>query len=185
MLLKRQREIKETLKEESAKKRKKVEQNQRDNFRRHMSGKFAERQTASDLYKSQKACEQLDRSKVSILTEGLFFLCNHLNRLVKLMAKIIEYYWSGYNLFAWKSLVAFFFPSNKNWLKWQYVIYIFYCLVEMEKARDSWSCFLLQRSFVLQWEKKNNLKFVWVYTLLLFIGFTMHWKMVLAWRKRW
>lgn len=63
MLLKRQREIKETLKEESAKKRKKVEQNQRDNFRRHMSGKFAERQTASDLYKSQKACEQLDRSK--------------------------------------------------------------------------------------------------------------------------
>lgn len=92
MLLKRQREIKETLKEESAKKRKKVEQNQRDNFRRHMSGKFAERQTASDLYKSQKACEQLDRSKVSILTEGLFFLCNHINRLVKLMAKIIEYY---------------------------------------------------------------------------------------------
>lgn len=65
MLLKRQREIKETLKEESAKKRTKVEQSQRDNFRRHMSGKFAERQTASDLYKSQKACEQLDRSKVS------------------------------------------------------------------------------------------------------------------------
>lgn len=73
MLLKRQREIKETLKEESAKKRKKVEQNQRDNFRRHMSGKFAERQTASDLYKSQKACEQLDRSKVGSQTEGLFF----------------------------------------------------------------------------------------------------------------
>lgn len=38
-----------------------------------MSGKFAERQTASDLYKSQKACEQLDRSKVSSRTEGLFF----------------------------------------------------------------------------------------------------------------
>ena len=74
MLLKRQREIKETLKEESAKKRKKVEQNQRDNFRRHMSGKFAERQTASDLYKSQKACEQLDRSKVSSRTEGLLKL---------------------------------------------------------------------------------------------------------------
>ena len=64
MLLKRQREIKESLKEEAAKKRIKVEQNQRENFRRHMSGKFAERQTASDLYKSQKACEQLDKSKV-------------------------------------------------------------------------------------------------------------------------
>lgn len=63
VLLKRQREIKESLKEEAAKKRIKVEQNQRENFRRHMSGKFAERQTASDLYKSQKACEQLDKSK--------------------------------------------------------------------------------------------------------------------------
>mgnify|MGYP000220580343 CR=1 FL=1 len=77
MLLKRQREIKETLKEESAKKRKKVEQNQRDNFRRHVRGKFAERQTASDLYKSQKACEQLDRSKVSNRTEGPFFMQSH------------------------------------------------------------------------------------------------------------
>lgn len=64
MLLKRQREVKEVLKHEAAKKRMKIEENQRDSFRQHMSGKFAERQTASDLYKSQKACEQLDRSKV-------------------------------------------------------------------------------------------------------------------------
>ncbi|CAH3122400.1 unnamed protein product [Porites lobata] len=63
MLLKRQREVKEVLKHEAAKKRMKIEENQRDSFRQHMSGKFAERQTASDLYKSQKACEQLDRSK--------------------------------------------------------------------------------------------------------------------------
>ena len=71
MLLKRQREVKEVLKHEAAKKRMKIEENQRDSFRQHMSGKFAERQTASDLYKSQKACEQLDRSKVkrSILTK--------------------------------------------------------------------------------------------------------------------
>lgn len=65
MLLKRQREVKEALKHETAKKRVKIEQNQRDSFRRHMSGKFAERQTSSDLYKSQKACEQLDKSKVN------------------------------------------------------------------------------------------------------------------------
>lgn len=64
MLLKRQREVKEVLKHEAAKRRMKIEENQRDSFRQHMSGKFAERQTASDLYKSQKACEQLDRSKV-------------------------------------------------------------------------------------------------------------------------
>lgn len=64
MLLKRQREVKEVLKHEAVKKRMKIEENQRDSFRQHMSGKFAERQTASDLYKSQKACEQLDRSKV-------------------------------------------------------------------------------------------------------------------------
>lgn len=63
VLLKRQREVKEALKHETAKKRVKIEQNQRDSFRRHMSGKFAERQTSSDLYKSQKACEQLDKSK--------------------------------------------------------------------------------------------------------------------------
>lgn len=71
MLLKRQREVKEVLKHEAAKKRMKIEENQRDSFRQHMSGKFAERQTASDLDKSQKACEQLDRSKVkrSILTK--------------------------------------------------------------------------------------------------------------------
>lgn len=65
MLLKRQREVKEALKHETARKRVKIEQNQRDSFRRHMSGKFAERQTSSDLYKSQKACEQLDKSKVN------------------------------------------------------------------------------------------------------------------------
>lgn len=65
MLLKRQREVKEALKHERAKKRIKIEQNQRDSFRRHMSDKFAERQTATDLYKSQKACEQLDKSKVN------------------------------------------------------------------------------------------------------------------------
>ena len=64
MLLKRQREVKEALKHETAKKRMKTEEKQRDSFRRHMSGKFAERQTSSDLYKSQKACEQLDKSKV-------------------------------------------------------------------------------------------------------------------------
>lgn len=64
MLLKRQREVKEALKHETAKKRVKIEQNQRENFRRHMSGKFADRQTSSDLYKSQKACEQLDKAKV-------------------------------------------------------------------------------------------------------------------------
>jgi len=63
MLLKRQRDMKEVLKHETARKRVKIEQNQRDSFRRHMSGKFAERQTSSDLYKSQKACEQLDKSK--------------------------------------------------------------------------------------------------------------------------
>lgn len=63
MLLKRQREVKEALKHEMAKKRMKTEEKQRDSFRRHMSGKFAERQTSSDLYKSQKACEQLDKSK--------------------------------------------------------------------------------------------------------------------------
>ena len=65
MLLKRQREVKEAMKHETAKKRVKIEQNQRDSFRRHMSGKFAERQSSSDLYKSQKACEQLDKSKVN------------------------------------------------------------------------------------------------------------------------
>ena len=65
MLLKRQIEVKEALKHETAKKKVKIEQNQRDSFRRHMSGKFAERQTSSDLYKSQKACEQLDKSKVT------------------------------------------------------------------------------------------------------------------------
>lgn len=65
MLLKRQRDMKEVLKHETARKRVKIEQNQRDSFRRHMSGKFAERQTSSDLYKSQKACEQLDKSKVN------------------------------------------------------------------------------------------------------------------------
>lgn len=65
MLLKRQSEVKEALKHETARKRVKIEQNQRDSFRRHMSGKFAERQTSSDLYKSQKACEQLDKSKVN------------------------------------------------------------------------------------------------------------------------
>ena len=64
MLLKRQRETKEALKHETAKKRMKIEEKQRDSFRRHMSGRFAERQTLSDLYKSQKACEQLDKSKV-------------------------------------------------------------------------------------------------------------------------
>lgn len=64
MLLKRQREVKEALKHETAKKRVKIEEKQRDNFRKHMSGRFAERQTSSDLYKSQKACEQLDKSKV-------------------------------------------------------------------------------------------------------------------------
>lgn len=63
MLLKRQREVKEALKHETAKKRVKIEEKQRDNFRKHMSGRFAERQTSSDLYKSQKACEQLDKSK--------------------------------------------------------------------------------------------------------------------------
>ena len=76
MLLKRQREMKESLKHETARKRVKIEQNQRDSFRRHMSGKFAERQTSSDLYKSQKACEQLDKSKVNpssfILSNNLF-----------------------------------------------------------------------------------------------------------------
>ena len=75
MLLKRQREVKEALKHETAKKRVKIEQNQRDSFRRHMSGKFAERQTSSDLYKSQKACEQLDKSKVnpcSFTSKNLF-----------------------------------------------------------------------------------------------------------------
>ena len=56
--------MKDLLKHEFAKKRLKIEQNQREDFRRQMSGKFAERQTASDLYKSQKACEQLDRSRV-------------------------------------------------------------------------------------------------------------------------
>ena len=65
MLLKRQMEVKEAMKYETAKKRVKIEQNQRDDFRRHMSGKFAERLTSSDLYKSQKACEQLDKSKVN------------------------------------------------------------------------------------------------------------------------
>lgn len=64
VLLKRQIEVKEVLKHEAARKRVKIEQSQREDFRRHMSGKFAERQTASDLYKSQKACEQLDKSKV-------------------------------------------------------------------------------------------------------------------------
>lgn len=64
MLLKRQREVKEALKHETAKKRVKIEEKQRNNFRKHMSGRFAERQTSSDLYKSQKACEQLDKSKV-------------------------------------------------------------------------------------------------------------------------
>ena len=76
MLLKRQREVKETMKHETAKKRVKIEQNQRDSFRRHMSDKFAERQTLSDLYKSQKACEQLDKSKVgsnSFLSEKYYF----------------------------------------------------------------------------------------------------------------
>lgn len=75
MLLKRQREVKEALKHETTKKRVKIEQNQRDSFRRHMSGKFAERQTSSDLYKSQKACEQLDKSKVnrcSFMSNNLF-----------------------------------------------------------------------------------------------------------------
>lgn len=75
MLLKRQREMKEALKHETARKRVKIEQNQRDSFRRHMSGKFAERQASSDLYKSQKACEQLDKSKVnpcSFISNNLF-----------------------------------------------------------------------------------------------------------------
>ncbi|KAL9954758.1 hypothetical protein ACROYT_G042333 [Oculina patagonica] len=73
MLLKRQREVKEALKHETAKKRVKIEQNQRENFRRHMSGKFAERQTSSDLYKSQKACEQLDKSKDLPCVENWFW----------------------------------------------------------------------------------------------------------------
>ena len=76
MLLKRQREIKDVLKHEAAKKKIKIEENQRDNFRKHMSGKFAERQTASDLYKSQKACEQLDKSKVNLMNRDVFI--NHL-----------------------------------------------------------------------------------------------------------
>ena len=63
-MLKRQLEIKEVLRSESAKKRVKVEQNQRENFRLQMSNKFVERQIKSDLYKSQKACEQLDKAKV-------------------------------------------------------------------------------------------------------------------------
>ena len=63
-MLKRQREIKESLRSEIAKKRVKVEQKQRENFRTHMSSKFVERQIKGDLYKSQKACEQLDKTKV-------------------------------------------------------------------------------------------------------------------------
>ena len=81
MLLKRQREIKEILKHEVAKKRAKIEHNQREDFRRHMSGKFAERQTASDLYKSQKACEQLDKSKVHFMDTTYFEDCNNLTFL--------------------------------------------------------------------------------------------------------
>jgi len=73
MLLKRQREVKEAMKHETAKKRVKIEQNQRDSFRRHMSDKFAERQTLSDLYKSQKACEQLDKSKDLTCVEKWFW----------------------------------------------------------------------------------------------------------------
>lgn len=72
--------MKEVLKHEAVKKRMKIEENQRDSFRQHMSGKFAERQTASDLYKSQKACEQLDRSKVkrSSLTKSALQLFKEL-----------------------------------------------------------------------------------------------------------
>lgn len=62
--LKRQQEIKKTLLEEKTKKRIKVEQRQREDFRKHMSNKFVDKQIQSDLYKSQKACEQLDKAKV-------------------------------------------------------------------------------------------------------------------------
>ncbi|EDO40224.1 predicted protein [Nematostella vectensis] len=61
--IKRQQQKKQTLREETAKKRTKLEQHQREHFRQQISNKFAEKKIKSDLYKSQKACEQLDKAK--------------------------------------------------------------------------------------------------------------------------
>ncbi|XP_028517382.1 G patch domain-containing protein 11 isoform X2 [Exaiptasia diaphana] len=61
--LKRQNDIKKTILEEKTKKKIKVEQRLREDFRKHMSNKFVDKKVQSDLYKSQKACEQLDKAK--------------------------------------------------------------------------------------------------------------------------
>ena len=48
----------------SLQKRQKIEENRRQNFRERQRTTLTERKFERDLYKSQKACEQLDAQKV-------------------------------------------------------------------------------------------------------------------------
>jgi len=81
--LKRQNEVKKTLLEEKTKKRIKVEQRLREDFRKHMSSKFGDKKIQSDLYKSQKACEQLDKAKVQF--------CVFLNKFICLLTYVLTH----------------------------------------------------------------------------------------------
>ncbi|XP_078000706.1 G patch domain-containing protein 11-like [Glandiceps talaboti] len=61
--LKRQQEFLAKHREDYQRKRIKQEEEDRGDFRQRMRNKFAERETESDLHKSRKACEQLDKTK--------------------------------------------------------------------------------------------------------------------------
>ncbi|XP_031560976.1 G patch domain-containing protein 11-like isoform X2 [Actinia tenebrosa] len=71
--VKRQQEIREKLFEEREKKRSKLQEIKQEDFRKHMSNKFVDKTIQSDLYKSQKACEQLDTAKELTCKEAWFW----------------------------------------------------------------------------------------------------------------
>ena len=66
--------------------RRETEKGLRVDFKSRMKSKLNERQIIADLFKSQKACEQLDSNKVSLLVEvstrvvykKLFDICLHI-----------------------------------------------------------------------------------------------------------
>ena len=63
-LLKRRKEMQENFLQQAAKRRRTLEDQLRGDFKIRMKGKFMDKQVSSDVWKAQKACEQLDNAKV-------------------------------------------------------------------------------------------------------------------------
>ena len=66
-MLQKRKEMQESFLSQMASRKRQMVESLQGDFKKRMKGKFLDKQVTFDLRKAQKACEQLDSAKVTIL----------------------------------------------------------------------------------------------------------------------